>query len=1002
VHLPLAVRLGLGVTVAAVLAYAATPVAITAAKRWSLYDRPMGYKGHSAPTPYLGGAVVIVAFAIALVLGAGHPSRTLSLLAGVAVLLVLGTVDDWHTVTPRIRVATELTLGALLSAAGLGWRIGAGGVIDAVVTALWVLAVVNAFNLFDNLDGAATSITVAVAGGVGILALITGNPWVAIGSAALIGACIGFLPHNLASPARIFLGDGGSLPIGLAVAVLAAGAAQGAESSWLALLVGCLLVGVPVLDTCLVIVSRRRRGVSVTTPGRDHLTHRVRRRARTPGRVALVLGGAQAILSALTIIAVQESSTALVYVLFASVVTAASAIVVLERDAVVVSNSVSRRSGDVAATVGLALIGLGAGLSPLFSAYYNPALWVPLGLGIVIVAVAATVASPPRITRPMALALTGVAGLGFFSLLSTAWAPAVESGILDANLWLLYAALLLLMLVLLRVRRHVGALLIGVGVGITVVAASVLVRMLGSDPVGLFIAGRLNSPLGYVNGEGCVFAMGCWLSLAVAERREAPLAGLGAAGTVAMAGLALLSQSRGAAIATLVAVAVVLAAVPGLRRRVFALAFVAAGVGAASRSLLRVYSHGSGAVLTNSVVHTAGVVVLVASAAVGLSWGLVVAATNAIARCGGSRAGWLMRAATVLTVLALSTPLVAVVLRSSSVEGRLRTQWQAFVHLSGDQTAGPSSGAQNGVQTRLLSGGGNRYDYWRIAWRAFLAHPVAGVGAGSYMESYYRDRRTQESIENPHSIELQTLSELGLVGALLLAALVAGVLLGARRLRAQARRSRAARTAMVASVGVAVVWLVDTSGDWMHLLPGVTAIALAGIAVLCSSVWNEPEGRPPVELAPASIGGRGRPRVAGLLAVAGVAFALVVAGGSLMRQELVQIYVTRAQSELNANPAGADGEADQALRLNGGDLDAYYLKAAALARFDEAGPAQATLLEAARQDPGNFVTWELLGDLEVRAGSLAAAKVYYGRAHSLNPRDPTLRALATDPAGATR
>src|SRR5262249_42293227 len=149
--------------------------------------------------------------------------------------------------------------------------------------------------------------------------------------------------------------------------------------------------------------------------------------------------------------------------------------------------------------------------------------------------------------------------LGFFALLSTDWAPAVERGIVDANVWLLYAALLLLGFTLVRSRLDATVLLSAVGVGIGIVALSVLVRMLLSSAPDLFISGRLNSPLGYVNGEGCAFAMGCWPCLALAERRRPVVAGLGAFGVVALACLALLSESRGAAVASFAAVVVMLA-----------------------------------------------------------------------------------------------------------------------------------------------------------------------------------------------------------------------------------------------------------------------------------------------------------------------------------------------------------------------------------------------------------------------------------------------------------
>jgi hypothetical protein len=205
----------------------------------------------------------------------------------------------------------------------------------------------------------------------------------------------------------------------------------------------------------------------------------------------------------------------------------------------------------------------------------------------------------------MALALAGLAGLGLWSLLSSAWGHEVEQALTYANEWLSYAALLLLLLVLLRRPARATVLLGAVGLGITIVAVSVVVRLLGSDPGTMFIAGRLNSPLGYINGQGCVFAMGCWFGLALAERREAPLAGVGAGLTVLMAGLTLLSQSRGAAIATAVALLVALVAIPGARRRLLALAVIAIGFAFAAPSVVDVYSTAVGGVPASSVVHSA-------------------------------------------------------------------------------------------------------------------------------------------------------------------------------------------------------------------------------------------------------------------------------------------------------------------------------------------------------------------------------------------------------------
>jgi UDP-GlcNAc:undecaprenyl-phosphate GlcNAc-1-phosphate transferase len=116
VDFPLLARVGSGAGIAAVAAYLTTPVAIAAARRFAFYDHPAGYKAHARPTPYLGGAAVMLAFALAATVGAGDPGRTLPLVGGVIVFLVVGTIDDRRTVSPRggairLGVGVEARLG---------------------------------------------------------------------------------------------------------------------------------------------------------------------------------------------------------------------------------------------------------------------------------------------------------------------------------------------------------------------------------------------------------------------------------------------------------------------------------------------------------------------------------------------------------------------------------------------------------------------------------------------------------------------------------------------------------------------------------------------------------------------------------------------------------------------------------------------------------------------------------------------------------------------------
>jgi UDP-GlcNAc:undecaprenyl-phosphate GlcNAc-1-phosphate transferase len=302
----------LGFAVALLLALLLTPVAIRIAERVAFFDAPVGYKKHGSPTPYLGGAAVVAAFLVAsLVAAAGiDAERALVLGGGAAALWAVGTVDDWRTVAPRVRVGIEIALAVALWATGLGWETGAGGWLDALLTAVWIVGVVNAFNLFDNMDGAAGSQVVAVGACVAAFGAIEGDAWLAATGAALAGSSLGFLPLNLAGPAKIFLGDGGSMPVGFVAATLAMAGSSDVLPIEQALPFAVLLVALPLLDTASVVVSRTRRGVSLLTGGQDHLTYRAKPRLGTPRRVAITLGATQAVVGSLAVAAAETSAGA--------------------------------------------------------------------------------------------------------------------------------------------------------------------------------------------------------------------------------------------------------------------------------------------------------------------------------------------------------------------------------------------------------------------------------------------------------------------------------------------------------------------------------------------------------------------------------------------------------------------------------------------------------------------------------------------------------------------
>ncbi len=301
-----------GFAIAGAVSLVATPAAIAMARRTDFYDRPRDYRRHRAPTPFLGGAAVLVGF-LAAAIALGAPDGRLLVLLGCAIgLWLLGTIDDRTAIAPKWRLLAEAFAAVALIMAGLGWSIDGGDALDGVLSVVWIVGLVNAFNLMDNLDGACAGVGCVSAAGIGTLAAIHGQPALTGLAFALAGACAAFLRWNLARPARIFLGDGGSMLVGFLVAALAMAVSRHLQAGATSLLACALLAGLPILDTTLVSVSRLRRGVALVTGGRDHLTHRLLLGLHSPRRVAAALVAAQAILCSLAIVGEGAGVTMLV------------------------------------------------------------------------------------------------------------------------------------------------------------------------------------------------------------------------------------------------------------------------------------------------------------------------------------------------------------------------------------------------------------------------------------------------------------------------------------------------------------------------------------------------------------------------------------------------------------------------------------------------------------------------------------------------------------------
>ena len=295
---------------ALVVVLLAMPPAIRLANRWGLLDHPTGWKTHARATPYAGGMVVMLGVTAGVLAFAPRSSFAMISLGLVVALGVLGIVDDARGVSWRTRIVLVAAAGYALWAAGYGWQISPP-TWGAIVTILWMLAVVNAINLLDLLDGAAASAAAATGLGVAALGIASGDPVVAATGATLAGACAGFLWFNLADPSRSFLGNGGTMAIGASIAIsVPALPLVGAFDGFEALSLAVLVAVVPLADMTYRIVKRLIRRVPLLTAGPDSAANWLQTRLVSARATAAVICGAQAVACATALIIVVDEQTA--------------------------------------------------------------------------------------------------------------------------------------------------------------------------------------------------------------------------------------------------------------------------------------------------------------------------------------------------------------------------------------------------------------------------------------------------------------------------------------------------------------------------------------------------------------------------------------------------------------------------------------------------------------------------------------------------------------------
>jgi UDP-GlcNAc:undecaprenyl-phosphate/decaprenyl-phosphate GlcNAc-1-phosphate transferase len=238
-------------------------------------DAPAQRKLHSTPMPLMGGLAIFAgAMAALLLFTPGISPRITGVVLAATVVALVGLLDDRRQLSSWAKLAGQFAGFLILLAAGIQVRLPVPDLVNYALTFLWLAGISNAINFLDNMDGLSAGVSAVVASFMLLLGSLNNQFLVTSLAAAVLGACVGFLRYNF-KPAQIFMGDAGALFLGFLLAVLGLQLRFPANVNFVTWMAPVFILGLPIFDTTLVVVSRLRRGLSPNTPGKDHISHRL-------------------------------------------------------------------------------------------------------------------------------------------------------------------------------------------------------------------------------------------------------------------------------------------------------------------------------------------------------------------------------------------------------------------------------------------------------------------------------------------------------------------------------------------------------------------------------------------------------------------------------------------------------------------------------------------------------------------------------------------------------
>jgi UDP-GlcNAc:undecaprenyl-phosphate GlcNAc-1-phosphate transferase len=251
----------------------------------------------------------------------GVSGEFLTILVGAVGLGILGLLDDQRLVGPWVKLLVEISAGVALWLVGVRAGLFDVAALDLALTVVWVVGITNAINLLDNMDGLASGVTAISAITFFVISAQAGHFLVGALALAVAGSALGFLFHNF-PPAKIFLGDAGTLLFGFLLAALGLKLDLVGENGFVRSAIPILALGVPIFDMIVVVIARIREGRPIYVGGLDHTSHRLARRGLSARAVALLHYAVQVVLSALAIALLYVTWEAALWIVIATSVVA--------------------------------------------------------------------------------------------------------------------------------------------------------------------------------------------------------------------------------------------------------------------------------------------------------------------------------------------------------------------------------------------------------------------------------------------------------------------------------------------------------------------------------------------------------------------------------------------------------------------------------------------------------------------------------------------------------